>query len=97
MLDLAGRDRAQAGRGGSYTEGRARTQAEAVEKKKAAEKTGQRPEASRETVGGHHDHWLSNVAKPNTRPNTWGRYEQVVRLQLKPRIGGVPLRKLTVS
>jgi integrase len=49
------------------------------------------------SAGEHLDHWLNDIAKPNTRPNTWDRYEQVVRLHLKPRIGGVPLRKLTVA
>jgi integrase len=81
----------------TYTTGRARTQAEAVARKKAAEKTGRQSHDDAETVGQHLDYWLNDVAKPNTRPNTWDRYEQVVRLHLKPRVGGVPLRKLTVS
>ncbi|MFO0848372.1 MAG: site-specific integrase [Gemmataceae bacterium] len=83
--------------GVAYTEGRAPTQAEALRRKQEAEKGGRRPHADRETVGDHLDHWLADVARPNTRPNTWERYEQIVRLHLKPRIGGVPLAKLTVS
>jgi integrase len=83
--------------GVSYTEGRARTQTEAVGKKRAAEQGGRRPNADRETVGEYLDHWLHDIAKPNTRDNTWARYEQVVRLHLKPHVGGVPLRQLTVS
>ena len=83
--------------GVSYTEGRARTQAEGLRKKQLAEKGGQQPHENKETVGEHLAHWLTNVAKPNTRSNTWSRYEQVVRLHLKPRVGGIPLRKLTVS
>jgi hypothetical protein len=85
------------GGGVAYTEGRARTQAEAVAKKRAAEAAGRRPHADRETVGEHLDHWLNDIAKPNTRGNTWDRYEQVVRPHLKPRVGGVPLRLFTVS
>lgn len=80
-----------------YTQGRARTQGEALRKRQAAEKGGRRPHADRETVGEHLAHWLDDVAKPNTRANTWARYEQVVRLHLTPRVGGVPLRQLTVS
>lgn len=81
----------------AYTQGRARTQAEALRKKQKAEKGGQQPHEDKLTVGEHLDHWLTAVAKPNTRPGTWARYEQVVRLHLKPRVGGVPLRKFTVS
>jgi integrase len=80
-----------------HVEGRARTQAEALRKKQAAERASRRPNADRETVGDQLDHWLTDVAKPNTRPNTWDRYEQVVRKHLKPRVGGIPLRQLTVS
>lgn len=80
----------------AHTEGRARTQAEAVAAKKAAELANRRPGADRATVGDHLDHWLNDVAKPNTRESTWDRYEVVVRVHLRPRIGGVPLRGLTV-
>lgn len=85
------------GGGLAYTQGRARTQAEGLRKKQAAERGGQQPHADKETVGEHLDHWLTDIAKPNTRPGTWARYEQVVRIHLKPRVGGTPLRKLTVS
>ncbi|WP_439623426.1 tyrosine-type recombinase/integrase [Gemmata sp.] len=80
-----------------YTQGWARTQADAVKKKQAAERAGRAPDAARETVGDHLTHWLDDVAKPNTRYATWQRYEQVVRIHLRPRIGGVPLRALTVA
>jgi integrase len=80
-----------------YTEGRARTQREAIERKKEAEKGNRQPHSDAETVGDHLAYWLNDVAKPNTRPNTWERYEQVVRLHLTPRVGGIPLRQLTVS
>src|SRR5579872_2762213 len=80
-----------------YKEGRARTQALAIQKKAKAEKGQLQPHEDKETVGEHLDHWLNNIAKPNTRPGTCARYEVVVRKHLKPNIGGVPLRKLTVS
>jgi integrase len=81
----------------TYKEGRCRTQTEAVKKKQEAEKGNQQPHENKETVGQHLEHWLHDVAEHNTRPGTWKRYEVVVRVHLKPRIGGVPLRKLTVS
>jgi integrase len=80
-----------------YKEGRARTQTEALRKKQQAERKQSQPHEDKETVGEHLDHWLNDVAKPNTRASTWERYEQVVRLHLKPRVGGIPLRKLTVA
>lgn len=83
--------------GVAYTEGRARTQAEGIEKKKAAEKADRRPNADRQTTGEYLDYWLTDVSKPNVRPNTWRRYEQVVRIHLKPRVGGVRLAKLAVA
>lgn len=81
----------------TYTQGRARTQAAALKKKQDAERSARQPNADKETVGEHLDHWLQDVAKPNTMPATWARYEQCVRLHLKPHVGGVPLKKLTVS
>ncbi len=80
-----------------YTEGRARTQADAVARKRAAEAASRQPDAKRETVGDHLSHWLEDVARPNVRPSTWTRYENVVRIHLRPRIGGIALRKLTVA
>lgn len=80
----------------SYTEGRARTQAEAIAKRRAAEAINRQPDADKETVGHQLNHWLHAVAKPNTRPNTWVRYGQVCRIHLEPRVGGIPLRKFTV-
>jgi integrase len=80
-----------------YKEGRTKTQREAIQAKAKAEKGQLQPNGDKETVGDHLDHWLTNIAKPNTRPGTWARYEIVVRKHLKPQIGGTPLRRLTVS
>ena len=76
----------------AYTEGRAPSRTEALRRKQAAEKANRQPHADRETVGEHLDHWQEDVARPNTRPNTWERYEVVVRVHLKPRVGGVSPR-----
>ncbi len=81
----------------AYTEGRARTRELALQKKQAAERKQTQPHEDKETVGEFLDYWLNSVAKPNVRSNTWTKYESVVRLHLKPRIGGIPLRKLSVS
>lgn len=80
-----------------YKQGRARTQGEALKKKQKAEQAKSQPHAEKETVGEHLQHWLENVAKPTVRPNSWTRYEEIVRLHLKPNIGGHPLRTLTVG
>ena len=45
------------------------------------------------TVGGYLDRWLDGV-KGSVRDRTWRRHEEVVRLHLKPTIGGVKLDKL---
>src|SRR5918998_57602 len=45
------------------------------------------------TVGGYLDRWLDGV-KGSLRDRTWRRHEEVVRLDLKPIIGGVKLDKL---
>jgi integrase len=80
-----------------YKEGRCHTQGKALDAKKKAEKGNIQPNDDKETTGEHLDFWLNSIAKPSVRPGTWARYEVVVRLHLKPNIGGVPLRKLTVS
>jgi hypothetical protein len=45
------------------------------------------------TVGGYLDRWLDAV-KGSVRERTWQRHEQVVRVHLKPTIGGVKLDRL---
>jgi integrase len=40
------------------------------------------------------DQWLANIVKDRVEPKTYVRYEQVVRLQLKPHLGGVRLDRL---
>jgi integrase len=45
------------------------------------------------TVGGYLDRWLE-VVKGSVRERTWERHEQVVRLHLKPMLGGARLDRL---
>ncbi len=42
------------------------------------------------------DYWLSNAVNPDRRPNTYRRYEGVVRLHLKPALGKKQLQQLSV-
>src|SRR5271156_6555627 len=56
---------------------------------------GRVPTTSTTTVGKWLDHWLESVAKPELRPTTYRSYEQVLRLHVKPHIGGIRLNKLT--
>ncbi len=46
------------------------------------------------TVGGYLDMWLDAV-KGSVRERTWQRNEEVVRLHLKPTLGGTRLDRLT--
>jgi integrase len=45
------------------------------------------------TVGGYLDRWLGAL-KGSVRDRTWRRHEEVVRLHLKPTLGGAKLDKL---
>ena len=58
---------------------------------------GRVPTTSTTTVGKWLDHWLEKVAKPEIRPTTYKSYEQVIRLHVKPHIGGIRVDKLTAE
>ncbi|MFI9175975.1 tyrosine-type recombinase/integrase [Streptomyces lincolnensis] len=47
-------------------------------------------------LGDYLDYWLDAVVKPNRRAATYAQCETIVRLYLKPRIGKIPLNKLSV-
>jgi integrase len=51
-------------------------------------------DAGRLTVGEYLQRWLENTAQSKVRPTTYARYEQLVRLHVKPILGGVQLAKL---
>jgi hypothetical protein len=45
------------------------------------------------TVGSYLDKWLTAI-KDTVRVGTWKQYEMIVRLHIKPTLGGVRLEKL---
>ncbi|MEC3979528.1 tyrosine-type recombinase/integrase [Amycolatopsis sp. H20-H5] len=47
-------------------------------------------------IGEYLDYWLTEVVRPNRRPSTYAQCETVVRLYLKPGIGGLLLKRLSV-
>jgi integrase len=79
-----------------YVEGRARSQAEAVRKKRAVERTGRQADAARVTVGEFLRRWLEE-AKANLRVSTWASYERVLRLHVVPHVGGIPLAQFATA
>lgn len=48
-------------------------------------------------VGEYLDYWLEQVAGPSVRPTTYAKYEQAVRLYLKPGLGRQRLDRLSVK
>jgi integrase len=54
-------------------------------------------DASRVTVGEYLTRWLENTARPRIGPVTYARYEQLVRLHVRPLLGGLPLAKLRAA
>lgn len=56
--------------------------------------TGLPPVAGRETVGQYLDSWLE-TSKHTIKPRTWKRYVEYVRLHMIPKLGKIPLSKLT--
>jgi len=65
-----------------------------VRAKRAAEKTNRLPDSDATTVGEYLDYWREDVVRANVRPSSFGSYERVIRLHLKPHIGGHPLKSL---
>lgn len=43
------------------------------------------------------DYWYDTYCKPNARPATQRTYEGYIRLYLHPRLGNIPLNKVTIS
>jgi integrase len=83
-----------------YKEVTARTQGQALAKMRAAEAdagAGRLTTGKPLTVGEHLDHWLHSSSKTAVHESTWNSYERVVRLHLKPHIGGIKLAHLRPS
>jgi integrase len=51
----------------------------------------------RQSVAEYLQRWLTECAKPSTRPRTSDRYEQLIRLHIAPEIGKIRLEKLAPS
>jgi integrase len=47
------------------------------------------------TVGDYLDRWVNDSVRGTVRQRTWERYEQIVRVHLKPGLGRVKLKNLT--
>ncbi|MGB9920921.1 MAG: tyrosine-type recombinase/integrase [Moorellales bacterium] len=65
-----------------------------MEEAKAVALTSGFVEPARVTVGEWLDVWLQEYARPSVRPTTWGCYEYVIRLHLKPAVGRLYLGDL---
>ena len=53
-------------------------------------------EPQKVTVGEYLDRWLKDAAEPKLKMTTYANYERVVRNQIKPELGGLPLAKLAI-
>src|SRR5919107_2403073 len=77
-----------------YVSGKTKTEVRAKLRKLLADRDeGIAYDSENLTVGDYLDRWLSAL-EGSLRDRTWRRHEQVVRLHLKPNIGGVKLDKL---
>lgn len=76
-----------------------KTRREVVEKLAAARRAleaGLQPTSDRLTVGAYLEDWL-DASRDTVRPSTWRAYRSMVRGQLVPRIGGLPLTRLAAG
>ena len=53
-------------------------------------------EGSSLKLSGYLDHWLPDI-RDTVRQRTWERYEQIVRVHIKPALGRVKLKDLTAT
>ena len=79
----------------------AKTKGECVEKLKALKSTITPPTAAKVKAdmpfGDWLDLWYENCSKPVVRPSTQRIYESYIRLYIRPRLGRIPLNKLTAN
>jgi hypothetical protein len=79
-----------------FVSGKTKTEARAkLAKAKAEVNDGLAFEADKVTLGEHLDRWLNDSVRDTVRQRTWERYEQIVRVHLKPTLGRVKLKALT--
>lgn len=79
----------------------AKTKGECVEKLKALKEFISPAATSRVRAdmpfGEWLDHWYETYSKPSIRPRTQRTYEGYLRLYIKPKLGSIPLNKLTTN
>lgn len=71
--------------------------AEKLAKAKELEDKGVPTPAKAWTLADFLTYWLEEIVKPNQRPNTYDKYETMVRLYLVPRLGKKKLTKLGIA
>lgn len=79
----------------------AKTKGGCAEKLKALRETVAPPTPSKVradmTFGEWLNHWYETYSKPTIRPRTQRTYEGYLRLYIKPKLGSIPLNKLTTN
>ncbi|MGH2389904.1 MAG: site-specific integrase [Chloroflexota bacterium] len=75
---------------------RTRREAEAAQAQRRTDfERGTAPDVTKMTVADYLRHWLESGVRPRVRPSTCASYERLIRVQLIPRLGHIPLQKLT--
>ena len=79
----------------------AKTKGECVEKLKTLKESISPPTPSKVRAdmpfGEWLDHWYETYSKPSIRPRTQRTYAGYIRLYIKPKLGSIPLNKLTTN
>jgi integrase len=68
---------------------------ERLTKAKADRDTGFVFDADNLTLGNYLDRWINDSVRGTVRQRTWERYEQIVRVHIKPALGRVKLKNIT--
>ena len=68
---------------------------EKLTKAKADRDTGFVFDADNLTLGNYLDRWINDSVRDSVRQRTWERYEQIVRVHIKPALGRVKLKNIT--
>ena len=68
---------------------------EKLTKAKADRDTGFVFDADNLTLGNYLDRWINDSVRDTVRQRTWERYEQIVRVHIKPAFGRVKLKNIT--
>jgi len=84
------------GRRRRYVSGKAKTETlQALRRAGADRDGGLLFDAQDLTLGGYLDRWLNDSVRDTVRQRTWERYEQIVRVHLKPTLGSAKLKTLS--